>query len=169
VDAGPEIREELGLRVQVEDAAGNRADWARGLVLDGTTIGQFVTYALSLPLIASLTGHALRLLARSSTSLSNFLALPQPTDYLHLPRPYELTPYLAPSLSTSMLGLQAARMARGMDPVWWRNAVGLCLFTGMKDAVGLLHAWLRREEKRSRKIVSRDFGGVDLAGLDLIL
>jgi len=160
VDAGPEIREEFGLRVQVEDRDGNQQNWARGLVLNGTTVGQFVTYSLSLPLIASISGHILRILSHYSPTLRSFLGLD--------PKP--LPPFLrlmAPRVTR--LGLQATQMADGMDPVWWRNTVGLCLFTVTKDAVELLHAWLRREEKRSRRIVSRNFAGVDLQGLDLIM
>ncbi|KZO91774.1 hypothetical protein CALVIDRAFT_601988 [Calocera viscosa TUFC12733] len=165
IDVGPQIREEFGLRVQVEDENGNQQNWARGLVLNGTTIGAFVTYSLSLPLIASVSGHILRFLANYSPGLRTFLALdsiPQPTPFL-----------FGTGVRVATLGLHlrgpSQLLGTGMDPVWWRNTVGLCLFTVTKDAVELLHAWLRREEKRSRRIVSRNFTGVDLGGLDLIM
>jgi len=56
----------------------------------------------------------------------------------------------------------------GLDPIWWRNAVGLCLFTASKDAIELLHAWMRKRERKTRSIMSRDFAGVEVDGLDLI-
>ncbi|EJU00579.1 hypothetical protein DACRYDRAFT_23018 [Dacryopinax primogenitus] len=159
VDAGPEIREEFGLRVQVEDQNGNQQNWARGLVLNGTTVGTFVTYSLSLPIIASLSGRALRWVADYSATLRKFLAI----DAHLIPNMYR------PAARIGFLGLRAPIGVTDLDPIWWRNAVGLCLFTVTKDAVALFHAWSRREEKRTRRIVSRDFAGLDLQGLDLIV
>ncbi|KZT57566.1 hypothetical protein CALCODRAFT_508686 [Calocera cornea HHB12733] len=162
IDVGREVREEFGVRVQVEDQNGNQQNWARGLVLSGTTIGQFVTYSLSLPLIASVSGRVLRFLADYSPWLHTFLALDDN------PGPFVWT-MSATGPAVASVGLHAAHLGQGLDPVWWRNTVGLCLFTVTKDAVELLHAWLRREEKRSRRIVSRNFSGVDVDGLDLIM
>jgi len=58
---------------------------------------------------------------------------------------------------------------RDMDPVWWRNAIGLSLSVVVADATTLLHLWLVVRERRSRRILDRDFQGVDYSGLDLIV
>ncbi|KAJ4480929.1 hypothetical protein J3R30DRAFT_2380835 [Lentinula aciculospora] len=54
------------------------------------------------------------------------------------------------------------------DPIWWRNTLGFGLFVVAKDALNLLHLWLVKRERESRRIKNRDFAGVDITGLDLI-
>ncbi|KIK57584.1 hypothetical protein GYMLUDRAFT_46144 [Collybiopsis luxurians FD-317 M1] len=54
------------------------------------------------------------------------------------------------------------------DPVWWRNTIGFGLFVVAKDALNLLHLYLIKRERESRKIKNRDFSGVELGGLELI-
>ncbi|KAJ3837242.1 hypothetical protein EV361DRAFT_797926 [Lentinula raphanica] len=54
------------------------------------------------------------------------------------------------------------------DPVWWRNTIGFGLFVVAKDALNLLHLWLIKRERETRRIKNRDFAGVDITGLDLI-
>ncbi|KAF8554282.1 hypothetical protein OG21DRAFT_1412900 [Imleria badia] len=72
----------------------------------------------------------------------------------------------------SMLGLSVAW--RGTyawaecDPVWWRNSLGLGLFTVAKDCVHLLHLYLAKRELESRRVKNRSFEGVDVRELDLI-
>ncbi|KAF5383931.1 hypothetical protein D9757_007403 [Collybiopsis confluens] len=54
------------------------------------------------------------------------------------------------------------------DPVWWRNTIGFGLFVVAKDALNLLHLYLIKRERESRKIKSRDFAGVDVSDLELV-
>ncbi|KAJ3793357.1 hypothetical protein GGU11DRAFT_410270 [Lentinula aff. detonsa] len=54
------------------------------------------------------------------------------------------------------------------DPVWWRNTLGFGLFVVAKDALNLLHLWLVKRERETRRIKNRDFAGVDITELDLI-
>jgi len=55
-----------------------------------------------------------------------------------------------------------------MDNIWWRNTVGLSLWVVARDAVALVHLFLRKRELQSRRILSRSFAGVDIGALDLI-
>ncbi|KAE9403405.1 hypothetical protein BT96DRAFT_1016972 [Gymnopus androsaceus JB14] len=61
-----------------------------------------------------------------------------------------------------------SRVWAEFDPVWWRNTLGFGLFVVAKDALNLLHLWLIKRERETRKIKNRDFAGVDISGLDLI-
>ncbi|KAF8838131.1 hypothetical protein BDN67DRAFT_1070933 [Paxillus ammoniavirescens] len=54
------------------------------------------------------------------------------------------------------------------DPVWWRNSLGLGLFTIAKDCLHLLHLYLTKRELQSRRVKNRSFEGVDIRELDLI-
>ncbi|KIK96311.1 hypothetical protein PAXRUDRAFT_826109 [Paxillus rubicundulus Ve08.2h10] len=54
------------------------------------------------------------------------------------------------------------------DPVWWRNSLGLGLFTIAKDCIHLLHLYLTKRELESRRVKNRSFEGVDIRELDLI-
>ncbi|KIJ13675.1 hypothetical protein PAXINDRAFT_176919 [Paxillus involutus ATCC 200175] len=54
------------------------------------------------------------------------------------------------------------------DPVWWRNSLGLGLFTIAKDCLHLLHLYLTKRELESRRVKNRSFEGVDIRELDLI-
>lgn len=54
------------------------------------------------------------------------------------------------------------------DPVWFRNIVGLGMFIVAKDALYALHLRYALREIKSRKIISRDFAGIDRSTLDLI-
>ncbi|KAF9529100.1 hypothetical protein CPB83DRAFT_853225 [Crepidotus variabilis] len=66
----------------------------------------------------------------------------------------------------AMLG--GSRIWVESDPVWWRNSLGFALFCAIKDAIHLLHLYLKKKELESRKVVNRDFSGVDFESLDLI-
>ncbi|KAG8215394.1 hypothetical protein J3R82DRAFT_8995 [Butyriboletus roseoflavus] len=54
------------------------------------------------------------------------------------------------------------------DPVWWRNSLGVGLFTIAKDCLHLLHLYLTKRELESRRVKNRSFEGVDVRELDLI-
>lgn len=53
-------------------------------------------------------------------------------------------------------------------PSRWRNAVGMAAYVFASDVVGLAHLWLVLRERRQRKIVDRNFRGIDPSSLDLI-
>jgi len=50
----------------------------------------------------------------------------------------------------------------------WRNTIGLGLFQIGTNALDLWYLWLSEREKKSRRILDRNFEGVDLRNLDLI-
>ena len=72
--------------------------------------------------------------------------------------------------------------------VRWRNCVGLGVFIAVrlsylvrisvgiitrfrfkvKDAIHLLHLWLKKRELESRRVKDRDFSGIDIRELDLL-
>ncbi|EKM75422.1 hypothetical protein AGABI1DRAFT_80034 [Agaricus bisporus var. burnettii JB137-S8] len=60
-----------------------------------------------------------------------------------------------------------ARRWAELDPVWWRNIIGLGLFVVAKDCLYLLHLWHTKREIETRKVRNRDFSGVDIKELDL--
>lgn len=64
--------------------------------------------------------------------------------------------------------LGGSRMWVENDPVWWRNCVGFAFIVAIKDAIHLLHLWLKKRELESRRVRDRDFSGVDIRELDLL-
>ena len=50
----------------------------------------------------------------------------------------------------------------------WRNTIGLGLFQIGMNALDLWYLWLSEREKKSRRILDRNFQGVDLGNLDLL-
>lgn len=50
----------------------------------------------------------------------------------------------------------------------WRNTIGLGLFQIGMNAIDLWYLWLSEREKKSRRILDRNFQGVDLENLDLL-
>ena len=50
----------------------------------------------------------------------------------------------------------------------WRNTIGLGLFEIGSNALDLWYLWLSEREKKSRRILDRNFEGVDLKNLDLL-
>ena len=70
----------------------------------------------------------------------------------------------------------------------WRNCVGFGVFIAVrrlclvylsvglitrlrfqvKDAIHLLHLWLKKRELESRRVKDRDFSGIDIRELDLL-
>jgi len=65
--------------------------------------------------------------------------------------------------------LGSSKMWIESDPVWWRNCVGFAVFVAIKDAIHLLHLWLKKRELESRHVRDKDFSGVaDIRELDLL-
>jgi hypothetical protein len=44
----------------------------------------------------------------------------------------------------------------------------LFIFWQVKDAIHILHLWLKKRELESRRVRDRDFSGVDIRELDLL-
>ncbi|KAG8908961.1 hypothetical protein FRB99_000064 [Tulasnella sp. 403] len=110
-----------------------------------------------LPPLAVAMGTGLFYLSPHSQALRTFLGI------------HPLATPVGPGRHTSGSGTldKGTLSYRNLDPIWWRNTVGIALFTVLKDATVLWHRYLRLEEKRSREIVSKPFVNVDLEELDL--
>ncbi|KAG1750338.1 uncharacterized protein EDB91DRAFT_1106734 [Suillus paluster] len=149
--------------------------------VSGTSLGRLIGGALIIPRISSLMGSLLYRLSKYSPLLRRFLAVrpPLPPDI----RPSlagtwideELWHQMSPVKRLSVAGLMGLRVAwwgtpvwAECDPVWWRNSLGLGLFTVAKDCLHLLHLWLAKRELQSRRVKNRSFDGVDVRELDLI-
>ncbi|EGO28675.1 hypothetical protein SERLADRAFT_366371 [Serpula lacrymans var. lacrymans S7.9] len=162
-----------------EDAAAAAENTIR---VSGTSLGRLIGGALIIPRISSLMGSLLLRLSRHSLLLRRILAVRPP-----LPRGVVLPP-LGPMFNEKkwqtmglakqmgLAGVMGLTVAwRGTyawaecDPVWWRNSIGLGLFTLAKDCLYLLHLWLAKRELESRRVKSRSFEGVDARELDLIV
>ncbi len=55
----------------------------------------------------------------------------------------------------------------GLEPVWWRNAIGLALYTVVKDAAVLLYRYQRVQQKGRLRVRDIPFDPKLVAGLDL--
>ncbi|KDQ16912.1 hypothetical protein BOTBODRAFT_144280 [Botryobasidium botryosum FD-172 SS1] len=117
--------------------------------VSGTTLGRFFIGTLLLPTVSKVMGSVLKFLSGNSPLLRTALGIK--------PRSYNI------------MRMGIYRTWEDVDPVWWRNLVGLSLFVVGKDAIKLWYSYLQVREKKSRKLISRSFEGVDLNGLDLIV
>jgi hypothetical protein len=165
-----------------EVVAGDVAAAAENTIrVSGTSLGRLIGGALIIPRISSFMGSLLYRLSKYSPLLRRFLAVrpPLPPDV----RPSlvgtwideEMWRQLSPMKRLSVAGLMGLSVAwRGTpiwaecDPVWWRNSLGLGLFTVAKDCLHLLHLWLAKRELQSRHVKNKSFEGVDVRELDLI-
>ncbi|KAF8332015.1 uncharacterized protein EI90DRAFT_3056256 [Cantharellus anzutake] len=140
----------------------NRAEVIR--FTEGYLLRVFLSSFFS-PFLSNLLGRGLKQLSHHSPILRQFLGIDstrsRPSGRLGM-RKAGWAGLLVP-MGYNIYG------SREMDPVWWRNAVGISLFVVLTDATTLLHLWLAVRERRSRRIVDRDFQGVDYSGLDLIV
>ncbi|KAG9000234.1 hypothetical protein FRB93_012774 [Tulasnella sp. JGI-2019a] len=125
-----------------------RAGLERGdtITLTGGTLSRIFIGSLILPPISKLMGELLRQLSKRSEMLQAVLGIRN-----------EVFP-----------GLYGDRM-EDLDPVWWRNVIGLSVFIVGRDVLDLWRRYLRVQEKRSRKVVSKPFTHVDYTELDLIV
>lgn len=169
------------------DPNGERAVIARPAerVITGGMIGRLIIGSLSRPFIANMMGNALLVLSKCSSWLRHLLGV-------HKLRP----PIMRYSNGAPWsIGLHSAETWTWdeLDPVWyvpsislffhspqthfntllfffsrWRNTIGLGLFQIGTNALDLWYLWLSEREKKSRRILDRNFEGVDLKNLDLL-
>ncbi|KAH7911263.1 hypothetical protein BJ138DRAFT_1085948 [Hygrophoropsis aurantiaca] len=175
-----------------EDAAANQGDVdalpdeaavaaENTIRVSGTSLGRLIGGALIIPRISSLMGSFLLRMSKHSYILRRLLAVRPPLPFgmvpPALPPWYDEKTWRAMS-SAKRLGVVGVMglnvMWKGTyawaecDPVWWRNSLGLGLFTVAKDCLHLLHLWLTKRELESRRVKNRSFEGVDIRELDLI-
>jgi len=143
----------------------------------GSSLGRLIGGALMIPKISSYMGSLLYQLSQHSTILRRFLGIRPPLSVgLRLyenvtPAFAKLTPaqqVAAYSRAVLRVFLYGTKQWSEMDPVWFRNTVGLGLFVVAKDCVELFYAWLSKKELESRHVKTRPFRGIDARGLDLI-
>ncbi|EMD35125.1 hypothetical protein CERSUDRAFT_107113 [Gelatoporia subvermispora B] len=180
--AAQQQQEQQGAAEQGEEDA--PAEPTQTTRLTNAQIGRFVAGALMIPALASFMGRLLLRLARHSPLLRRFLAIRPPLGVRYYRPSADFYPLLFDvealkqagflrQLGMGMrIGLNIAccgtRLWANADPVWWRNSVGLGLFIVIKDCLKLVHEYLSRRERETRKIKSRSFAGVDIKELDLI-
>ncbi|KAJ8469153.1 hypothetical protein ONZ51_g9184 [Trametes cubensis] len=153
----------------------------RTLHVSTSSLGRFIGGALLVPTISKYMGALLYRLSRHSTLLRALLAI-RDRPATPAPSPMRFNLFQMPPNGPASTFSQAGRvLATGfnilcggtptwnaLDPVWWRNAVGLGIFVFTKDCIRLLHLWLTKRELQSRRVKSRPFAGVDIQELDLI-
>jgi hypothetical protein len=189
IQHGPEddvLPHQRGLQAPA-NPIGERAVVARpaGRVITGGMIGRLIIGSLSRPFVANMMGNALLVLSRCSSWLRHLLGV-------HKLRP-PIIRY--PNGAPWSIGLHSAKTWTWdeLDPVWcvplihpsilpsshisthfnfsfsrWRNTIGLGLFQIGTNALDLWYLWLSEREKKSRRILDRNFEGVDLKNLDLL-
>ncbi|KAF8583391.1 hypothetical protein K439DRAFT_1661275 [Ramaria rubella] len=128
-----------------------------------SSLGRFLCRALAMPWIAKGMGTVLELLSHRSSLLRQVLRLgdlsqPQTGWMRGIGTMRKLTD----------VGIGPFWYAEAMEPVWWRNTLGLSLWIIGRDAFTLMHLFLRKRELQSRRILSRSFAGIDAGTLDLI-
>ncbi|KAF9450735.1 hypothetical protein P691DRAFT_700636 [Macrolepiota fuliginosa MF-IS2] len=156
----------------------------RQIEIRATSLGRRVGGALLIPYISNVMGSLLFRLSKHSCLLREFLGIKQHRRLLN-----GLPPSVIAYPSTVMggtdgipglkkLGHVVKTVVEGLwggtktwaelDPVWWRNSIGLGLFIVAKDCLYLTHLWLAKREIESRKVKNKDFAGVDIKELDLV-
>ncbi|KAG8772410.1 hypothetical protein FRC15_002752 [Serendipita sp. 397] len=125
-------------------------------VLRGSRIGTTIVRPLLLPWIAKWMGSLL-------LRISDYLPFLQPVLGLQKHR-YPMIRYKG----TISVGLGTSWTWRDLDPVWWRNTLGLATFGLCFDGFQLWYTYLIERERQSRCIVSQSFEGIDISSLDLI-
>ncbi|CCA66443.1 hypothetical protein PIIN_00129 [Serendipita indica DSM 11827] len=125
-------------------------------VLRGSRIGSAFIKPLLTPWIAKYMGSILLSLSDRFPFLKPMLGL----------RSRSMPIILYKGLRT--VGLQQTWRWNDLDPVWWRNTLGLSVFSVCYDGLQLWYTYLIERERLSRRIVSRSFEGIDINELDLI-
>ncbi|KAF8501993.1 hypothetical protein JB92DRAFT_849414 [Gautieria morchelliformis] len=131
-----------------------------------SSLGRFITRVLVTPWIASYMGSLLELLSHRSLVLRRVLSLHEP--FIPPLSWMENVARGSGGLRTLSDVGNALWRKPAMEPVWWRNSLGLSLWIVVRDAVALAHLFLRKRELQSRRIMSRSFAGIDAGTLDLI-
>ncbi|KAF8999834.1 hypothetical protein BDQ17DRAFT_1360486 [Cyathus striatus] len=178
--------EDIAAAMQVENQDPNVVAVAAAQQLiqaDAASLGRRIGGALILPTVSSFMGSLLFRLAKHSHLLRRFLGIrPHATtgsllsQILSTPIPNKEEWERMGVLRSLGEGLRLAgyafwngsRVWTEVDPVWWRNSVGLGLFFVAKDCIQLIHLYLAKRELESRKVKNRDFLGVDIKELDLV-
>jgi len=113
------------------------------------SLGRVIGSALIIPTVSRWMGFLLYKAATNLkiNTLQRFLGL----------KPHRATPALITALDSFS----------DLDPVYWRNTVGLGLYLVAADCIDLCHIWLKHRELSSRRIRNRSFAGVDMSGLEL--
>ncbi|KIY44550.1 hypothetical protein FISHEDRAFT_11818, partial [Fistulina hepatica ATCC 64428] len=137
----------------------------------GGTLFTMCGMALMTPLIAQASGRMLWHIAQSVPSLHTFLGIRPPSSPFPLAIPCSPSFGKASQFAARMFG----RVFFGgcwpwseLDPVWWRNLVGLGIYTVVKDACAILHLQLKTRNLASLRVESFDFSGLPRDRLDLI-
>ncbi|EPQ55892.1 hypothetical protein GLOTRDRAFT_76123 [Gloeophyllum trabeum ATCC 11539] len=142
-----------------------------------SSIGRLIGGALMIPTISNRMGTLLYRLSQHSSLLRKFLGVKPPMSVgLRItsaisPAFYKLTPaQQVTTFSWAVLRviMHGTRSWNEMDPVWFRNTIGLGLFVVAKDCAELFYAWLSKRELESRHVKTRPFRGIDARELDLI-
>ncbi|KAF9235898.1 hypothetical protein BU15DRAFT_89381 [Melanogaster broomeanus] len=166
--------------------------------VSGTSLGRLIGGALIIPRISSLMGSLLFRLSKYSVLLRKFLAIRPPlrggtarlggaalgaglglglggllgSSGIFGKKPFAEMGLLKRIGVAGIMGLSVAWRGTYVwaecDPVWWRNTLGLGLFTIAKDCLHVLHLYLTKRELESRRVKTRTFEGVDVRELDLI-
>ncbi|TFK48278.1 hypothetical protein OE88DRAFT_1684957 [Heliocybe sulcata] len=161
---------------QQQDGDGN-ADDEPTARYTGSSLGRLIGGALLIPKISNYMGSLLYRLSQHSPLLRRFLGIRLPTTVglqLHetvTPAFAGLTPaqqVAAVSRAALRVFFHGTKQWSEMDPVWFRNTIGLGLFVVAKDCVELFYAWLCKKELESRHVKTRPFRGIDARELDLI-
>jgi len=135
---------------------------------EGYVLRVMVSTLLS-PFISPACGAVLKSISKHSSVLRTVLGIDAARGIGKLGIRSRLVTHGATLGFLAPVSLQYDVGIEDMDPVWWRNALGLSLFLLLSDATTMLHLWLALRERRSRTIMSRNFRGVDYSGLDLIV
>ncbi|KAF9516704.1 hypothetical protein BS47DRAFT_626116 [Hydnum rufescens UP504] len=130
---------------------------------------RLIVSTLLAPFVAPVCGELLKRLSKHSAVLRTVLGIDAARGIGKIGLRSNVTALSGPLAFLMPVGLQYDGRIEDMDPVWWRNALGLSLFVLISDATTMLHLWLALRERRSRTIMSRNFSGVDYSGLDLIV
>ncbi|KAG8793556.1 hypothetical protein FRC17_008436 [Serendipita sp. 399] len=152
--AGPRIQVVRQGQVEARGAAPVGDNINR--VLRGSRIGTTLVRPLLLPWIAKWMGS---LLLRTS----DYLPFLRPVLGLQK-RQFPMIRYKG----TIAVGLGASWTWKDLDPVWWRNTLGLATFGLCFDGFQLWYTYLIERERQSRCVVSRSFEGIDISSLDLV-
>jgi len=130
---------------------------------------RLIVSTLLAPFVAPVCGELLKRLSKHSAVLRTVLGIDAARGIGKIGLRANLTALSGPMAFLMPVSLQYDGRVEDMDPIWWRNALGLSLFVLISDATTMLHLWLALRERRSRTIMSRNFSGVDYSGLDLIV
>ncbi|KDN42182.1 hypothetical protein K437DRAFT_275219 [Tilletiaria anomala UBC 951] len=144
------------------------------------SIGRLCLGALAMPGIAASMGLVIKQLARKSSWLAHFLGL-MPAHFARagergataLRGASPLSSLWSGGASNSNALLISSGSWEGfsgfddLEPVWWRNAVGVALYVIIKDVGVLLYRYMKIRQHRRKSIKDIPFDPKQVDGLDL--